>query len=91
MESLIQSPQDPLDIDKVAKSFANLLNTPYLASADFLQDSPDFLNIQSQWTFVDTTAKEKPLFVRQFSILKSSLSSGTPIVAASAPIPYASV
>jgi hypothetical protein len=94
MESLLQKPQDPLDIDidQVAKSFSDLLKYPNLSSAHFLEDpSSEFLNVHTQWTFVDVIGKEKPSFIQQYSILKSSIATGLPIISASTPIPYANV
>lgn len=94
MESLLTRPQNPVDIDieKVAKSYSDLLKFPTLSSANFQDSSSvEFLNVHTVWTTVDVIGKEKCSIVKSYSVLKSSLAGGQPIVSVTTPIPYSNV
>ncbi|CAL8125984.1 unnamed protein product [Orchesella dallaii] len=67
------------EVDKVVETWVDVLKIPTLSDA-YIREDANFLNVATKWSVHDAAKKENLSFARTFSILKSSLGFGSPVV-----------
>lgn len=77
----------PLDVDKLAKMYTEILKTPMLSSAKVTTDDENVLTIYTEWSLDDMTNKDRTTIAKNYTVLKNSLDSKlAPLVWSTAPV-----
>ena len=90
MQSILNNgtcPGKDINVDEVSKTFSELLKVPTITKAQFDHDDEHVLCFSTEWCYSDVVQKEKSSFVKTYTLLKDSLTTGkgSPIVYESLP------
>lgn len=80
--NIVRDPLPDPEVKEIVDTWVDALKIPAFVGA-YIGENENFLNVNSKWTADDAAKKERLIFARTFSVLKSSLGSGTPIVSSS--------
>ncbi|CAL8149489.1 unnamed protein product [Orchesella dallaii] len=67
------------EVDEVVETWIDVLKIPTLSEA-YIREDDNFFNVATKWSVNAAAKKENLSFARTFSVLKSSLGSGNPVV-----------
>ncbi|ODM91045.1 Acylamino-acid-releasing enzyme [Orchesella cincta] len=73
------------DVKSVVDTWIDLAKIPTVGGAYILEDD-NFLNVVTKWAVTDIAKKDGVCFARTYSVLKSSLESGNPIISTPGPV-----